>query len=64
MTREEIEKKVQSLNISLDVLRLYEKDIIKKVGRRPYEELINEVLDQYHYYSKILKKIDENERNT
>jgi hypothetical protein len=58
MTRQEIEKKVASLKISLDVLRLYEMDIVKKVGRRPYTELINDVLDQYQHYLKLLKKID------
>jgi hypothetical protein len=58
MTLDEIKKKISSLQISLDFLRINEDEVIKQIGRRHYEDLLNEVLDQFMHYSQLLKKRD------
>ena len=55
MTIQELNKKIASLQISLEFMRHNQEDLIKQIGRWRYEDLLNEVLDQYIYYSNLLK---------
>jgi hypothetical protein len=49
MTIQELKNKVASLEISLEFMRINQDDFIKKMGKRRYDDLLNEVLDQYRF---------------
>ena len=59
MTLREIDIKIKSLYQQLDVIRIYEREMLLQVGKRRYEQLLDDTLDQITYYQEKRKKIIE-----
>ena len=59
MTLLEIDIKIKSLYQQLDVMRIYEREMVLQVGKRRYEQLLDDTLDQITYYQEKRKKIIE-----
>ena len=59
MTLREIDIKIKSLYQQLDVMRIYEHEMLLQVGKRRYEQLLDDTLDQITYYQEKRKKIIE-----
>lgn len=57
MTLHQIDIKIKSLYQQLDVLRIYEREMLLQVGRRRYEQLLDDTLDQITYYQEKRKKL-------
>ena len=57
MTLREIDIKIKSLYQQLDVIRIYEREMLLQVGKRRYEQLLDDTLDQITYYQEKRKKV-------
>ncbi len=60
MTIQELKTKVASLEMSLEFMRINQADFIKQMGKRRYDDLLNDVLDQYRHYKNLLNKKENN----
>ena len=60
MTLREVNNKLESLYKQLDLMRIYESEMLKQEGRKKYQELLDSTLDQINQYQilkdKMLKK--------
>ena len=60
MTLREVNNKLESLYRQLDLMRIYESEMLKQEGRKKYQELLDSTLDQINQYQilkdKMLKK--------
>lgn len=60
MTIREIDIKLESLYKQLDMMRLYENEMVKQVGRKRFQALLDDTLDQIKDYKiereKLIKK--------
>ena len=56
MTFEEAEKQKRIIFMQLEVMRIYQKDMLSRFGRRGYEERLNLILDELIIVLQILRK--------
>ena len=63
MTLREIEIKLKSLYQQLDLMRLYQNEMLLQVGQKRYQALIDDTLDQITFYQNQRKKRIENDES-
>jgi hypothetical protein len=56
LTLKEIENLISLANKQIELMRLFEKELIQQFGRMDYEERLNRALDKYNYYINLRKK--------
>jgi hypothetical protein len=56
MTIEEAENKKRIIFMQLEIMRIYQKDMIAKFGKRGYDERLNLILDELIIVLQILRK--------
>ena len=56
MKFEEAEKQKRSIFMQLEVMRIYQKDMLSRFGKRGYEERLNLILDELIIVLQILRK--------
>ena len=56
MTIREIKNQIELAKTQLELLRMFEKQLIQQHGRRIFEEYLNASLDKLNDYSNLLKK--------
>lgn len=63
MTLREIEVKLKSLYQQLDMMRIYESEMLQQVGRKRFQTLLDDTLDQIKYYQKEREKLIKNDKS-
>lgn len=56
MKFEEAEKQKRIIFMQLEVMRIYQKDMLSRFGKRGYEERLNLILDELIIVLQILRK--------
>jgi uncharacterized protein YqgQ len=56
MKFEEAEKQKRIIFMQLEIMRIYQKDMISRFGRRGYDERLNLILDELIIVLQILRK--------
>ena len=61
MTFQEAEKRLHLTRLQLEIMRIYQNELIKQFGRRGYEDRLDEILDKFIYFSKLCNKLKNEE---
>ncbi len=56
MTLREIEIKIKSLQQQLEMMRIYESEMVQQEGRKRYQALLDDTLDKFLFYQKEKEK--------
>lgn len=57
MTLREIEIKLKSLQQQLEMMRIYESEMVQQEGRKRYQVLLDDTLDKFLFYQKEKEKL-------
>ena len=63
MKLREINIKIKSLYQQLDMMRLYDREMLAQVGEKRYQELLDSTLDQIKFYQHERRKIIINDKS-
>ena len=58
LSLQELENLLAARYLALEVLRRYEKEILAERGRRVFEHIINDTLDDIVLIQSLIKKLD------
>ena len=55
LSRQELDNLLKSRLLALDLLRIYEAEMVKVKGRQAYQELLDDVLDDINLIHSFIK---------